>query len=341
MRRKIQRASVPRRSDTVTPPMSAWGFFAEVLHTIQVWRATYQPPSPQQEGSTAKTTAEVFYEAMVRRIELQVRVSEAYDTKIAAWFALSTLVISISATALAAEHTLLKRASIVLALIGTAFWLLAIIASFLCFQQSDLDAGPTEEDYGKLASDPAFSTTDMHLFIAQFIATQSIPKNQRLLGRKALWFTFAVGLSMVEFYLLCGSRIHHAQALAGLQRRGACPDRAITVEREGFVALFRDRLLRRICDGLAVRSPIFGDRDLHRVAVLLLDLDHRRPPYHTLQVISYITSIARYRAQPFVTPADRRPRPSAGRRPAGCRARASGRRGSPARHGRRRRPPAS
>jgi hypothetical protein len=136
---------------------------------------------------------------MVRRIELQVRVSEAYDTKTAAWFALSTLVISISATALAAEHTLLRRGSVVLALIGTAFWLLAIVASFLCFQQSDLDAGPTDEDYGELASDPVFSTTDMHLFIAQFIATQSIPKNQRLLGQKALWFTFAVGLSMVEF----------------------------------------------------------------------------------------------------------------------------------------------
>ncbi|MGI8854367.1 MAG: hypothetical protein ACR2JW_01325 [Thermomicrobiales bacterium] len=39
----------------------------------------------------------------------------------------------------------------------------------------------------------------MHLFIAQFIATQFIPKNQRLLRWKALWFTFAVGLSMVEF----------------------------------------------------------------------------------------------------------------------------------------------
>lgn len=179
--------------------MGAWGFFAELLRTVQVWQATGQSPSSQQERPTTKTTAEVFYEAMIRRIELQMRVSEAYDTKTAAWFALSTLVISISATALAAEHTLLKGASIVLALIGTAFWLLAIIASFLCFQQSDLDAGPTEEDYGALASDPAFSTTDMHLLIAQFIATQSIPKNQRLLGRKALWFTFAVGLSMVEF----------------------------------------------------------------------------------------------------------------------------------------------
>ncbi|MCA1723583.1 MAG: hypothetical protein LC748_04885 [Thermomicrobia bacterium] len=136
---------------------------------------------------------------MMRRSELQVRIAEAYDTKTAAWFALSTLVISISATALAAEHTLLKQASIVLALIGTVFWLFAIIASLLCFQQSDFDAGPTEEDYSALASDPTFSTTEMHLFIAEFIATQSIPKNQRLLGRKTLWFTFAVGLSMGEF----------------------------------------------------------------------------------------------------------------------------------------------
>lgn len=136
---------------------------------------------------------------MVKRIELQVCFAEAYDTKTAAWFALSTLVISIFATALAAEHTLLKNASIFLALIGTAYWLLAIIASLLCWKQSDLDAGPTEEDYSALASDPAFSTTEMHLFIAEFIATQSIPKKQRLPPEEALWFTFAVGLSMGEF----------------------------------------------------------------------------------------------------------------------------------------------
>lgn len=201
MRHNFQRERAARSPNTPAgmPPANAWGFFAEVLRTLQVWRAMSPPRRSQQANPAAKTTAEVFYEAMVRRIELHVRVSEAYDTKTAAWFALSTLVISISATALAAEHTLLKRASIILALVGTAFWLLAIIASFLCFQQSDLDAGPTEEDYGALASDPAFSTTEMHLFIAEFIATQSVPNNQRLLGRKALWFTFAVGLSMMEF----------------------------------------------------------------------------------------------------------------------------------------------
>ena len=199
MRRCFQRTAAKRfRKPIEASPTNAWAFFGEVLRTIQIWRAT--PLSPiQQVVPTAKTTAEVFYEAMVKRIELQVRIAEAYDTKTAAWFALSTLVISISATALAAEHTLLKQASIVLALIGTAFWLLAIITSLLCFQQSDLNAGPTEEDYGALASDPAFSATEMLLFIAEFIATQSIPKNQRLLGRKALWFTFAVGLSMGEF----------------------------------------------------------------------------------------------------------------------------------------------
>ncbi len=59
--------------------------------------------------------------------------------------------------------------------------------------------GPTEEDYSALAADPAFSATEMHMFIAAFIAAQSIPKNQRLLKGKALWFTFTVGLSMGEF----------------------------------------------------------------------------------------------------------------------------------------------
>lgn len=143
------------------------------------------PSLVQQAILAAKTTAKVFYKAMVKRIELPVRIAEAYDTKTAAWFALSTLIISISATALAAEHTLLKKASIVLALTGTAFWLLAIIASLLCFHQSDLDVGPTEEDYSALAADPAFSATEMHMFIAAFIAAQSIPKNQRLLKGKA------------------------------------------------------------------------------------------------------------------------------------------------------------
>ena len=162
------------RSAKGSPP-NVLPFFVELLRTIQVWRASSPSQPIQRDMPAAKTTAEVYYEAMVRRGELQVRISEAYDTKTAAWFALSTLVISISATALAAEHTLLKQASILLALIGTVFWLFAIIASFLCFQQSDLDTGPTEEDYGALASDPAFSTTEMHLFIAEFIATQSIP----------------------------------------------------------------------------------------------------------------------------------------------------------------------
>lgn len=136
---------------------------------------------------------------MLRRVELQVRVSEAYDTKTASWFALSTLVISISATALAAEHDILRQRSIVLAAIGTLFWLFAILASFLSYQQSDLDTGPTEEDFASLASSAAYSTSEMQYLIADLIATQSIPKNKRLLERKALFFTGAVGFSMGQF----------------------------------------------------------------------------------------------------------------------------------------------
>jgi hypothetical protein len=173
MRHPFRRTFAAKHSRTpvTAPTTDAWTFLVEVLRTIQVWRVPPSLPPIQRDAPAAKTTAEVFYEAMVKRIELQVRIAEAYDTKTAAWFALSTLVISISATALAAEHTLLRQASVVLAFIGTTFWLLAIVASLLCFQQSDLNAGPTEEDYGALASDPAFSTTEMHLFIAEFIAT--------------------------------------------------------------------------------------------------------------------------------------------------------------------------
>lgn len=200
MRRPFPRKPTTKSSrKSAGATTNAWGFLAELLRTIQVWRTTSSSSPRERDFRAAQTTAEVFYEAMVQRIALQVRIAEAYDTKTAAWFALSTLVISISATALAAEHTLLKAASVVLALIGTACWLFAIIASLFCFQQSDLDAGPTEEDYSALASDPAFSTTEMHLLVAEFIATQSIPNNQRLLRRKALWFTFAFGFSMGEF----------------------------------------------------------------------------------------------------------------------------------------------
>jgi hypothetical protein len=160
---------------------------------------TREVPTPSPTPTATTSSAAVFYDAMLKRVELQVRVSEAYDAKTASWFALSTLVVSISAGALAAEHDILRHRSIVLAAVGTLFWLFAVLASFLSYQQSDLDTGPTEEDYARLASNAAYSTSEMQYLIAELIATWSIPTNKRLLERKALFFTCAVGLSMAQF----------------------------------------------------------------------------------------------------------------------------------------------
>ena len=128
MRHIRQRKSSTRPIQQATPTTNAWGFAIELLRIAGslLTRPQSAAPSP-----ATKVSAEVFYEAMVKRIEWQLKASEAYDTKTASWFALTTLVVSISATAIAAEQALLYWLPISLAAGGSLFWLSALIASYL------------------------------------------------------------------------------------------------------------------------------------------------------------------------------------------------------------------
>lgn len=197
MRRIRRRESSTRPSQQAGPPANAWGFTTELLRIAA--SLLTKPPSAPPPSPAAKASSEVFYEAMVKRIEWQLKASEAYDTKTASWFALTTLVVSISATAIAAEHALLYWLPITLAAIGSLFWLGALVASYLVWQIGQVSLGPTGTDFNDLATNTAYTGTEMQLLIAEFIAHASIPNNERLLKRKASLLSWAVRFSLAEF----------------------------------------------------------------------------------------------------------------------------------------------
>lgn len=201
MQRFLRRRSGNRRVRHTVAVSSAntWPFSIEVLRVVQTLLTKTHPTPARPIVGPSKTRAELLYEAMVQRIEWQLKTSEAYDTKTASWFALTTLVVSISATALAAEHILLYWLPVSLAGIGTLFWVGIIAMSYRAYQESKISVGPTENDFVRIATDTAYATTDMQLLIGEFIATETIPDNERLLERKASFLSWAVRLSIGEF----------------------------------------------------------------------------------------------------------------------------------------------
>ena len=56
-----------------------------------------------------------------------------------------------------------------LAAIGSLFWLSALIASYLVWQQGQVSVGPTVADSNDLATNTAYASTNMQVLIADFI----------------------------------------------------------------------------------------------------------------------------------------------------------------------------
>lgn len=187
----------PAARDAVDAPFgNVWTVVTELVRLTSVWITKLEPTPTLSIG---KTNAEIFYDGMVKRIEWQLQASEAYDAKTSSWFALTALVATVSSTALAAEHALLYWLPIMFAVLGSVFWLSALIASYLVGQQGQISVGPTERDFHNLITDAGYNAVDVQSLIAEFIATVSIPNNERLLVRKASLLSWAIRFSLIEF----------------------------------------------------------------------------------------------------------------------------------------------
>lgn len=167
---------------------------------LEAWlRRSRQRDAQQADRVPDLTTKErIFYDAMMQRIDWQLRSADALDTKIATWFTLPTLVLPVVAGLLIAERDNISHATVTLAACGTAVWLFLIIVLYIAYSSDNWDVGPSRLDYRDAAHAPKYTTTQMLFDTARILAEETIPRNERFLRRKSRMESFCVSLFVTE-----------------------------------------------------------------------------------------------------------------------------------------------
>ena len=172
----------------------------QAMALLEAWFRTTQRTDTSQpdRGAHVKTKEEIFYDAMLQRIDWQLRSADALDTKIATWFTLPTLILPVVAGLLIAERDTVSRATVIVALCGIAVWLLLIIILYIAYSSDNWDVGPSRLDYRDAVHTPEYTMMQMLFDTARILAEETIPRNERLLRRKSRMQSICVGLFVIE-----------------------------------------------------------------------------------------------------------------------------------------------
>lgn len=135
---------------------------------------------------------------MMKQLQWQLDSADALDTKIATWFTLPTLVLSVFTALLIAERDHIVRTTIVFAVLGAITWAALVVTLYLGYSSDDWDVGPKKEEIEQMAITRGYTARDMYFSIAHLLVEQSIDANESLLQKKSRLLSSAVLLFFLE-----------------------------------------------------------------------------------------------------------------------------------------------
>jgi hypothetical protein len=157
--------------------------------------------------SSIETGEQIFYEHAVRALDWQLRSGDALDLKIATWFTLVTVLLPVVAALLGAEHSRLGgragATAISFALGGAVVWIAVVSLLYSAYLPNQWQVGPDWDEFERAAQ--THSPRSVYLANGTFIVHNAIPRNEKLLRKKARRLTWAVRLFGLEFVLFAVS----------------------------------------------------------------------------------------------------------------------------------------
>ena len=152
-------------------------------------------------------TEDVYYDVMMRRLDQQLATIDTLDAKIATVFTVASAVLPVTTGLLVAEHALLDRRGVTIALIGAGVAYLGLLIVFgVSYRADDWSWRPNRCEFYKEVLDSENDEASIRFWVADECRA-SLDTNKPHLQRKGRLIALALVLFPIEVLFLSAAAL--------------------------------------------------------------------------------------------------------------------------------------